>query len=100
MIKNRLKRIEKEIGCISLVSSISYRKLDNGKYVAVEVGSFPKSFTKEGWEKLMIYDFEGKEIDAIDLFDSVEEIKKRFGIDFEYNDYTKHYEHFCSQFEN
>ena len=93
MKKDKLKRLEKAIESGRAAGSVSYRKLDNGKYIAVNTND-KKEILNE-----LEYLFEGSKINPESVFNSLEDIKERFGSEFEYNDTTKVYEEFCLQFE-
>lgn len=93
MNKNKLSRLEKEIESKNIKGGVSYRKLENGKYLAVNTND------KEAIIKDFEYTFEDREIDPGDLFNSVEEIRERYGDEYEYKDVTKVHEEFNSHFE-
>ena len=93
MSKNKLRRLEKEFESKSMKGSINYKRIENSKYIAVNTND--KAEILNEFEYL----FEGSKINPESVFNSLEDIKERFGSEFEYNDTTKVYEEFCLQFE-
>ena len=91
---NKIRRLEKEIVSKSMKGSINYMRIEDGKYIAVNTND--KADILNEFEYL----FEGSKINPESVFNSLEDIKERFGSEFEYNDTTKVYEEFCLQFEN
>ena len=82
MNKNKLSRLEKEFDSNSMKGSINYMKLESGKYISVNTNDKTEILNE------LEYLFEGCKINPEIVFNSLEEIKERFGSDFEYNDTT------------
>ena len=93
MSKNKLRRLEKEFESKSMKGSINYKRIENSKYISVNTNDKTEILNE------LEYLFEGCKINPEIVFNSLEEIKERFGSDFEYKDCTNEHENFCSHFE-